>query len=305
MNKGYFLGVDGGATKSTLILLDSKGKKVFQTEGKSLNNRNLTKEKFVQNLNDLIIKAKKKGKILFSCFSLAAIDTETDRKKVIRLINKTENVNFPFIVVSDIESVLSSVDLENGGVIIAGTGSNYYAKNRNLVAKAGGLDYILTDEGSGFDIGQKVLRAAVKSSDGRGEKTILEKMVLKKARIKNMKDMVTLIYKENSKQKVGEFAPLTELALKKKDKIAKKILLSAVDELELGAKTVIKKVNLKGNFKIYLIGSVFKNKFLLEELKQRFKKRFKNVEIVIVKNPAIGAGKLAIKEWKKYYGKSR
>ena len=45
---------------------------------------------------------------------------------------------------------------------------------------------------------------------------------------------------------------------KKNDRIAKRILLSAVDELENGTETVIKKVNLKGTFKIALVGGVFK-----------------------------------------------
>ena len=128
MGKEYFLGVDGGSTKSRLVLLDLKGKKVFEAKGECLGHRNIPEEKFIQDVSDLISKIKYK-KILFGCFSLAGIDVERNRKKVIKLINKTEKVNFPFIVVSDIESVLPSVNLEKGCVIIAGTGSNYYAKN--------------------------------------------------------------------------------------------------------------------------------------------------------------------------------
>ncbi len=302
MDKKYFLGIDGGSTRSRLVLLNLKGKKVFEVEGRCLSHRNIPEEEFIQNVSNLVTKIKNR-KILFGCFSLAAIDTEKDREKVIKLINKI--VNFPFAVVSDIEGVLPSLNLENGAVIIAGTGSNYYAKNGNLVAKAGGLDYILSDEGSAFSIGQKVLRAAVRSRDGRGEKTILERLVLKKAKIKDMREIVNLIYTKTLKSNVGEFAPLLEKACKKKDKVAVRIISSVIDELENGVGTVIKKVKLKGNFKIALVGGVFKNKFLLTRLEKRVKKRFKKAKIIIVKNPALGAAKLAIKEQEKYYGNNR
>jgi len=300
--KKCFLGIDGGATKSTLVLIDLKGKKIFETTGKSLNYRNLDKEKFIQNLNELIIKAKKKGKILFSCLSLAGIDTETDKKRVTNIIEKSKVnkiLKSNFIVKNDIEVLFLTVNVEDGVAVIAGTGSNFFAKNKNKIARAGGLDYILSDEGSAFDIGQKVLRASVRSKDGRGEKTILEKMVLKKAGIKNIRDLVNLIYGENLKQKVGEFAPLAEIALKKKDKVAKKILLSAIDELENGIITVTRKAKLKGEFKICLVGSVFKNKYILNKLEIKLKKRFKKAKIIIVKNPAIGAAKFAKKEFEK------
>jgi len=42
-------------------------------------------------------------------------------------------------------------------------------------AFAGGLDYILNDESSAFGIGVRTLKAAVKSFDRRGRKTIFEK----------------------------------------------------------------------------------------------------------------------------------
>ena len=302
MDKGYFLGIDGGATKSTLVLINLKGKKIFETTGESLNYRNLDEEKFIKNLNELIIKAKKKGKILFSCFSFAGIDTETDKKRVMNIIEKSavnKMLNSNFIVTNDIEIVLLAANVEDGAAVIAGTGSNFFAKNKNKMARAGGLDYILSDEGSAFYIGQKVLRAAVKSSDLRGEKTILEKLVLKKSGVENMRDLVNLVYEGNLKQKVGEFAPLTEPALKKNDRVAKRILLSAVDELENGIITVTRKAKLKGKFKICLVGGVFKNKYLLNKLETKLKKRFKKARIMLIKNPAIGAAKLAKKEFEK------
>ncbi len=298
----YFLGIDGGGTRSSLILIDSKGNKVLEKKGKSLNYRAVGEEKFIKNLDNLISNIKKDVK--YSCLALAGVDNKKERENILKLIKKSSFRKYfksYYFLVNDVEAILPTIDSRKGIAIIAGTGSNFYAKNGKKSYKAGGLGYILSDEGSAFDIGQKVLRAAIKSNDGRGEKTILEKMVLRQAKTKNARDLKTLIHKGILKQNVAAFAHLTEKAIEKKDKVIKEILLSAADDLEKGAVTVAKKVELSGEFKICLIGSALKNKFLLKELSNRLRKRFKKAEILKVENPALGAAKLALNEKKNNY----
>ncbi|MCK4730473.1 MAG: hypothetical protein KAT28_04090 [Candidatus Aenigmarchaeota archaeon] len=295
----YFLGVDAGATKTTLFVVNSKGKKIFETKKDNLSHRHLTEKQFVNTLDEIALSIKQD--IKFSCFAFAGMDTEEEEKKIVKMIKKSKlgkMVKSDFIVVNDIETVLPSIDAENGAVAIAGTGSAFFAVSKNKTVKASGVGYLLADEGSGYFIGLKVLRAAVKSNDGRGKKTILEKMVFNKLKIKNVEDLVDYIYTGNLKKQVAEFAPLAEKALEKKDRVARDILNSAVDEIEVGIKAVVKRAGLKGNSKIALTGSVFTNKFIMKYLNPRIKKLFPKAEICIVKNSAIGAAKLAIKESK-------
>jgi len=61
-------------------------------------------------------------------------------------------------------------------------------------AKTGGMDYLLSDQGSGFDIGQQVLRAAVKSYDGRSKKTLLEKLLCEHFKIESIEDVKDKVY---------------------------------------------------------------------------------------------------------------
>jgi len=295
----YFLGIDGGGTRSSLILVNSEGKKVLERKGKSLSYRTVGEKSFINNLNNLIAKVNKK--IEFSCLALADVDNEHERKTILNLIKKSNikrKLKTSYFLISDVEAILPTIESNRGIAIISGTGSNFYAKNGKKSYRAGGLGYILSDEGSAFDIGQKVLKAAIKSMDGRGEKTILEKMVLKQARVNNLRDLKTMIHKGIPKQNVASFAHLVDTAIKKKDTMAKKILLSAADELEAGATAVAKKVNISGKFDICLVGGAFKNKSLLEELKKRLKKRFLNARILRVENPALGAAKLALNKRK-------
>ncbi len=292
----YFLGIDAGATKTTILVVDSKGKIIFETKKDNLSHRHLTEKQFVNTLDEITLSIK--FPLRFSCFAFAGMDTEEEEKKISKMIKKSKfgkMIKSDFIVVNDIETVLPSVDAENGVAAIAGTGSAFFAVNKNKTFKASGVGYLLADQGSGYFIGLKVLRAAVKSNDGRGKKTILEKMVFNRLKISSVEELVDYIYTGNLKKQIAEFAPLTEKALEKKDLVAREILNSAVDEIEGGIKAVVKRAGLKGNFKIALTGSVFTNKFIIKNITPRIKKLFPKAEIFVVKNSAIGAAKLAIK----------
>lgn len=298
MDKKYFLGVDGGATKSNIALIDEYGKLVFKKEGHCLNFRNIPEKDFLKNLSDILKKVGNR-KILFGCFALAGVEVKKDSQYIRELINKNKLANFKFIVVNDLEGVMPSSNFKDGGVIIAGTGSNFFARNKNKIAKSGGLGYLLSDEGSAFYIGLKVLRASVKSYDGRGKKTLLEKMVLSKNKLSNIRDLVTKVYKPNFKLEVADYAILAQKGLKKRDAVSEEILLSAVNEIEIGIKTVINKVGLKTNFKVACVGGVLKDKFIFNQLKQRLEVVYPGIELIIVKNPELGAAKLAMKEFRR------
>ncbi len=63
---------------------------------------------------------------------------------------------------------------EAGVVIISGTGSIAYGRNRrNEGARAGGWGHVLGDEGSGFWIGRAAMRAVLREADRRGPRTAL------------------------------------------------------------------------------------------------------------------------------------
>ncbi|MBA7602935.1 hypothetical protein ES703_10031 [subsurface metagenome] len=84
-------------------------------------------------------------------------------------------------------------DSKNGVMIICGTGSNCFGVNEEgKEAKVNGWDYILGDEGSGYEVGIKALRALMKAYDGRGESTLLSKTILEDLNIKNVSELMGL-----------------------------------------------------------------------------------------------------------------
>jgi N-acetylglucosamine kinase-like BadF-type ATPase len=82
-----------------------------------------------------------------------------------------------------------------GIVVIAGTGSVVYGENASgETARAGGLGYLFSDEGSGFWLAAEAIRAAILEQDGVAERRGFEDLVLGFFNIRGIRDLTTPFY---------------------------------------------------------------------------------------------------------------
>jgi N-acetylglucosamine kinase-like BadF-type ATPase len=86
----------------------------------------------------------------------------------------------PLVFESDLlATYFSGTPLPDGYAVIAGTGAGAIrVEDGRQVAVADGLGWLLGDEGSGFWIGHRVVRAALADLDGRGPVTALTPLLL-------------------------------------------------------------------------------------------------------------------------------
>jgi N-acetylglucosamine kinase-like BadF-type ATPase len=86
----------------------------------------------------------------------------------------------PVVLESDLlATYFSGTDRPDGYAVIAGTGAGAIrVEDGRQVAVADALGWLLGDEGSGFWIGQRVVRAALADLDGRGSSTALTPLLL-------------------------------------------------------------------------------------------------------------------------------
>jgi glucosamine kinase len=86
----------------------------------------------------------------------------------------------PLVFESDLlATYFSGTYQPDGYAVVAGTGAGAIrVEEGRQVAVADGLGWLLGDEGSGFWIGQRVVRAALADLDGRGPSTALMPLVL-------------------------------------------------------------------------------------------------------------------------------
>ncbi|KIJ38715.1 hypothetical protein M422DRAFT_210753 [Sphaerobolus stellatus SS14] len=113
-------------------------------------------------------------------------------------------------------SLLSDL-VSPGIIIISGTGSIAirFDEHGNQTARAGGLGYLLGDEGSGFDIGRQAIRVAIE------EPGKLQDAILAHFRVRNIQDLITAVYRrddrddetQDPKSRIANVAPIVlELA---------------------------------------------------------------------------------------------
>lgn len=69
----------------------------------------------------------------------------------------------------------------DGLLMIVGTGSTLLMRKDGQCSEIGGWGYLLGDEGSGYDMGRRAVTAALRAYDGRGEQTLLTRLLEQKA----------------------------------------------------------------------------------------------------------------------------
>lgn len=300
---GYVIGVDGGATKTVAALADLKGKILRLAKSGPSSPRNVGPKLAAKNIAEGI--GKVLGKEILSTFiGLPAVEEEGWRKeKLLRGLLKFKKISPIFkgkvkIGSDQIVAYRSGTEEKEGVLLIAGTGSVAHGWWGEKEVKVSGWGW-LADEGGAFFIGQRVFQAVLKDLDDRGPKTLLTKLIFKELKIKKEEEFLNFVY-QNPIEIIPSFSILVDKATKKEDRVAKDILIEAAKELTLSAITVIKKLTPpfareRAGFPLVLVGSLFKSKIFLNEVKKEIKKFAPKVQFIFPKkDPVIGAVKLAI-----------
>lgn len=188
-------------------------------------------------------------------------------------------------------------------VVIAGTGSNCFGRNkRGDEAFAGGLGHVLSDEGGSYYIGQRVLHAAAKSYDGRSEKTLLEELMYENFGVADMREMIIKVHEPGfGKTQIASLSFICEKAAANGDKTALQILIDGAKELLNMVETVNRKISLNNEpFDLVCVGGAFNRKdgpgrVYFEE---NCSKLLNNAKLIFPQNePALGAVLLAIDKY--------
>ena len=302
----YYLGVDGGATKTEAVIINEKKEVLGRGMAAGSNADIFGLSESVDRVYAAVEQAGSGKKIVFtaSCLAIAGIDTQKDRSIWTHAVQNHHSLSTHFstkpLVVNDVLAALrSGTTKKNAIVVIAGTGSNCYGRNESGdIAKSSGVGNILSDEGSGYNIGLRILKRVTQSIDGRSSQTILKELLFEKLRIQSLDNLISQVYEKPwNKADIASLAPLAEKGAGKGDKVAKAILAKAASDLGIMIKAVATKLKLK-NKKYYIVtaGSIFKiENILINHLKKDIKKFSPNAKFIDQKvNSPTAAAYLAL-----------
>lgn len=265
ISHNLYLGVDGGGTKTHVVLINEKQEAICEGSAGASNPLRVGIETAVAN----IIKATNaacdaggcsRGDIVAGTLGLAGVRRSDLRQRIEEGIYRHLHIR-NISVITDAEIALYGATLGKAGlVVIAGTGSVCIGQNdEGEKVSAGGWGPLAGDEGGGAGIARAALHAIAKASDGRAPKTKLSEVAIEYFRAAHIEDLVVAIYAPQvDNQRIAGFARYVVEAAQKGDAVAKKVIAEAGHELGIAARAVITKLNLqRKKFPIAYVGSIF------------------------------------------------
>jgi N-acetylglucosamine kinase-like BadF-type ATPase len=298
----FVIGVDGGGTKTAVVLADMDGKIVARAVSGSSAPRNVGVAEAVKNLTAGIagvLKGKRNIKITSIFIGIPDVEEEYKNEKanIVKELKKQKKLTKIFSAKLNIGSdqlvaFRSGASGHDGIVAIAGTGTAIHGWN-------GGQEILVNNQGwvnkgSAKWIGNKVMEAVAEYLDGRGEKTSLADLVFRKYKYKNINKLLRFIF-QDSEGELAKLAVLCDEAATDGDKIAREILVTAGKEISRSVRVAAAKLIFSEPVPLVLVGGVYKSRWVadtaMNEIDRYYPGKF---DFVVVGEPVVGAVKLAI-----------
>jgi len=240
----YFLGIDGGGTKTTCAVGDESRLLATATAGPS-NIVRVGEDHARESLHKAVRQACSAAGIRAAEIARTCVGgAGAGRPEVAEIVRSilSETVAGPIDVVGDMQTALEAAFDKGPGVVVnAGTGSFAYGRNqRGQTLRAGGWGFAIGDEGSAHWIGREAVRTVLQESEhGEDSSAFIEtSLVHGLFKAWGVRSFLDLARAGNSVPP-PDFAALFPAVVTSKDEIARNVLREAGRELARLAEVVI------------------------------------------------------------------
>ncbi len=287
----YYLGVDGGGTKTHFLLTDTLGNTVNRVVLGPCNMVNMDKASLRKVLTEGIeaVCGDRPRDQIAAFFGLAGI--------TFAATEKVESVfrGLGFGAVgwgADAENTVSAglKGLE-GLIAIMGTGSVVFSSMKGKLKRFGGYGHLLGDYASGYEIGKEGLYAVLNDTNGSGPHTVLRELFEKQTG-SGINDQLMGFY-EKGKPYIASFAPLVFEAARKGDPMARQILQENVRRFAPHLRAALAQFDQKEPIPLVFSGSITRS---FELLKPYFEEELADFSVqigILQEDPVQGAVRLA------------
>ena len=264
----YYLGIDGGGTKTAFSLMNEKGEIVASHELKTIHYMQIGMDEFKKRVKEGVTKILELSGVEAKDVAHAFLGTPGygASKEMIQPLNdaaKEVMMGINFTCGNDVESCWAgALACKDVIALIAGTGSMTFGKVGKKSVTCGGWGPIIGDEGSAYYIGMKVINEFSKQADGRKPKTPLFDVVMQEMDFEDESKLIDLIYHEykGDRPKIAQLAKLANLAYDKGCDVSKDIFDKAAYEQFLLIKATIKNLDMEDkNITVSYSGGVFRS----------------------------------------------
>jgi N-acetylglucosamine kinase-like BadF-type ATPase len=259
----HVLGIDAGGTKTVCLLANAEGDVVAEARGGGANLQSAGELEVEKVLHAVMEAALADHDVTPAaiCLGIAGVDRPADADTIRSIMNRIGHKSRTLVVNDALVALEAGAPDQPGVVIVAGTGSIAYGRNRYAqAARAGGWGYLIGDEGGGFWIGRSALASVVRQFDGRGPATRLTALVLRHMGLASPTELIhEIYYRDLHRRAIAGLAALVNQAALEGDAVAAQILVRAGTELASAASSVIARLGMRGDaFPTILAGGIFR-----------------------------------------------
>ena len=236
----YYIGINGGGSKTMFAISDESGKILGTALAGSAFYKQIGEEGVIDLLRNGVAEVCRFAEgdatdIASVCFGMPAWGESPVNDKIIeeKILSTFQEWNIH--IVNDCEvGWAGSLELYPGINIVAGTGSIAFGKNEEgVTARCGGWSEWFGDEGSGYWLGVKCVQLFSRQSDGRDERGPLYEIVRKELNLSVDEEIIDLFEQEylHKRDKIASLQKLLLQAAKEGDVYAVDTYAQAAKEL--------------------------------------------------------------------------
>lgn len=234
----YVIGVDGGQTTTTAVVMADDGRLLGVGQGGPANHIHEPGgiERVRQSLTDAISNAKKaaeKPRTSIACAYLGMTGGSPEMEAIARPAVLEQQVERMSLGHDSLIALYSVTFGRPGVVVIGGTGSVGFGRDAaGRTARTGGWGYVFGDEGSGYWIAVRALNACARARDGMAPPTRLLDDLLRALKVSTFNDIHRLVYSGTlSRPDIAALSTHVYEAAVARDKVAQGLLQEAGEEL--------------------------------------------------------------------------
>lgn len=262
----YYIGIDGGGTKTSFTLINEQGIKIGQYKTGTTHYAQIgfdgLKNVITEGVEEILkISNLSRDSIKGVFLGLPGYGEVKSVKLKIEEVVESIFSDIKYEIGNDVEVGLAgSLAGKDGINIVSGTGSIALGKDSTgTFARCGGWGDYVGDEGSAHWIGKRTLEVFSKEADNRLEKGDLYYNIREKLRIEDDFDIIDYVLNKIQKDrgKIAEFSSICYESALQGDKNAIKIFEEAAYELSLLVKMIVNKLNFDEEILVSYSGGVF------------------------------------------------
>ena len=290
----YFLGIDGGGTKTDFALMDKDENVIRRIKLEACNPIDIgldAAKKVLENGIRQVCRDIPLRKVAVWA-GIAGGGTQEMRAPLREFFagfnfSRFDNNNDAVLV------AYSALGKQDGISVIMGTGSILYLKIGDGLYPMGGLGYLFDKGGNGYSLGRDALLAAMNYEDGAGPFTQLRPLLCKMMDKKTVKESLATYY-TLGKRGIAAFAPLVFEAAEAGDEVAKNILFENMGEIASLLARAREKFSQKEKVNVVFVGGLTQRRDILFPMIKQQLPQAEQFEFSVFEDaPAIGAARLA------------